>query len=295
MPELPEVECVRLALSGRIAGRRVLSVRVRRRDVVRGECTREALLVGRRIAGIERLGKQLALFGSSGVESEANGERCVCVHLGMSGVLRCSRQGEGKTGREVGVHGAEGKHVHVVWELEGGVRLEYRDPRRFGGIWTFANRRELWGVRWGKLGPDALRITAEQLHERLRASRRAVKAALLDQSVVAGLGNIYVDELLYRCGIHPKTASGVLGTDRWRVVVEEMRSLLRGAIRSGGSSVRDYVDAKGRRGWFQVRHEVYGRAGQLCVRCGQRLRSLLVGGRTTVYCPRCQKCGLVVR
>jgi formamidopyrimidine-DNA glycosylase len=287
MPELPEVECVRLALREWIVGRRVLSVRVRRRDVVRGECTREALLVGRRVAGVERLGKQLALFGSGGVKSGANDERWVCIHLGMSGTLRCLRQHE--MGREVGAGGAEGKHVHVVWELEGGVLLEYRDPRRFGGVWTFAGRGGLWEARWGSLGPDALRITAEQLHERLGASRRAVKAALLDQSVVAGLGNIYVDELLYRCGIHPKTPSGVLGIDRLRVMVGEMRLLLRGAIRSGGSSVRDYVDAKGRRGWFQVRHEVYGRAGQLCGRCGQRLRSMPVGGRTTVYCPRCQK------
>lgn len=293
MPELPEVECVRLALRERITGRRVLSVRVCRRDVVRGECTREALLVGCRIAGVERLGKQLALFGSGGGGRGATGERCVCIHLGMSGTLQCLREGEGETGWEVGADGAGAKHVHVVWELEGGVRLEYRDPRRFGGIWTFADRRGLWEARWGGLGSDALRVTAEQLHERLGASRRAVKAALLDQSVVAGLGNIYVDELLYRCRIHPKTPSGVLRIGRWRAVVEEMRSLLRGAIRSGGSSVRDYVDAKGRRGWFQVRHAVYGRGGQLCGRCGQKLRSMLVGGRTTVYCPRCQKRGSV--
>jgi formamidopyrimidine-DNA glycosylase len=147
---------------------------------------------------------------------------------------------------------------------------------------------ELWEQRWGKLGADGLTITAGQLHEKLKRTGRAVKAALLDQTVVAGLGNIYVDELLFACGIGPGRRAETLGQKEVGAMVRRMRVLLGQAIEARGSSTRDYVDGRGRSGGFQLRHRVYGRRGLACMGCAGMLSSGVVAGRTTVWCPVCQ-------
>lgn len=280
MPELPEVENVRLGLADTVVARRVVKVTVRRADVVEGLCSPADLLHGRTITRIDRLGKQLALVGD---DSKSKGQPgagpCVCVHLGMTGSLRYY-----PTAMAFKPDG----HTHVVWRLEGGGRMAFRDPRRFGGLWTFPSVTDLQAVRWSGLGEDALTITPARLHAQLKRTRRPTKSALLDQAVVAGLGNIYVDELLYGCRISPLRPARDLGVPEVRALVGRMRRLLTRAIRAGGSTLRDYVDAGGRPGGYQLQHKVYGRTGQVCLRCDRLLCTTMASGRTTVYCKSCQ-------
>ena len=281
MPELPEVESVRRTLRKAAGGARVESVDLRRQDIVEGERTAGALLVGCRIVDVVRHGKQLAIIGqSAGSSAGSTGDqsRVVCVHLGMTGSVRvCDAEDEFERG-----------HVHIVWKLEGGKVMGFRDPRRFGGVWTFDGMDALRKTRWGAMGPDALEATEAQLATGLADTRRAVKAALLDQALIAGLGNIYVDELLFRSRVNPMTLSHKIQREQVALIWRNMRAVLDEAIQAGGSSVRDYVDASGSQGGFQLKHQVYGRGGQSCVTCGTELKSTVVGGRTTVFCPKCQ-------
>lgn len=280
MPELPEVENVRLGLAESVVGRSVTKVTLRRRDIVQGPCKPTDLLYGRAVVRIDRLGKQLALVGAASINgSRLRTEPCICVHLGMTGSLRYYPVAE----RYIA-----DKHTHVVWHLDAGDRLVFRDPRRFGGLWTFASTDNLRLARWAQLGEDALTIKPTRLYAQLNHSRRPIKSALLDQSVVAGLGNIYVDELLFTCRVSPLRTACDLNPGEVRMLVGHMRRLLRRAIRSGGSTLRDYVDAGGRSGAFQLRHQVYGRSGRKCQRCRHQLHTAAVSGRTTVFCPTCQ-------
>ncbi len=274
MPELPEVENVRLGLLKTVLGRAVRKVSLRRADVVTGKKRPGDLLSGRKIADIGRLGKQLVLLS----DEKGHGP-CVCVHLGMTGSLRYYDSAEDLE---------PDAHTHVTWHLSDSGYLVFRDPRRFGGLWTFGSKQELVEQRWMCLGPDALVIKPRQLLSSLRSTQRAIKAVLLDQSVVAGLGNIYVDELLFLCRIRPQQRASELNEDQARRLVHQMRCLLKRAIRSGGSTLRDYVSVKGQAGAFQISHKVYGRSGQPCVRCGTELSSDTLAGRSTVYCHACQ-------
>lgn len=273
MPELPEVETVRRTVAERVVGRAVRRVTLRRADVVRGP---RSLLVRRGVVmDVLRHGKQLALAYDDG--------RRVCVHLGMSGSLTVRDQGAKP-------RALRGAHEHVVWRLDDGGELVFRDPRRFGGVWVFDGEAALLAARWSKLGPDALTVTAKQLVAALSRKRGgAIKAALLDQRVVAGMGNIYADEALFRCGLWPTTPAGSLSGAQVADLVRSCRAVLREAIRCKGSSLRDYVDGNGDRGGFQARHKVYGRSGKPCVVCATPLHTLTVAGRTTVACPRCQR------
>jgi formamidopyrimidine-DNA glycosylase len=268
MPELPEVENVRRTLCGGLLGRPIYRVRVLRSDVVHGQTGPAGLLCGQKISSIERRGKQLALVGENG--------RCVCIHLGMTGalVLAAARQ-------------SRPEHTHVIWSLPGR-QLRFQDPRRFGGIWTFSHHSQLSEQRWRNLGHDALSIRSCELMKRLARTRRCIKAALLDQGIIAGLGNIYVDELLFSCRLNPFCPASTLQGKQIQRLVRHMRQLLRRAIAAGGSTLRDYVDAHGHRGSYQSQHRVYGRATKPCVRCHQCLSVATVGGRRTVWCSHCQ-------
>ncbi len=282
MPELPEVESVRRSLLRHLPGRTITAVKLLRPDIVTGPATPSALLRGRTIGDILRHGKQLAIL----TQASAN-PPCLCVHLGMTGSLRyfpSSAIGHAKSATQPDLP----PHAHIIWQLDDGGKLVFADPRRFGGIWTYPNPAALRESRWNTLGADALTITPRQLHSRLAASRRPLKSALLDQNLIAGLGNIYVDELLFDCRLHPSTPCDCLTFDQVRALVSRMRRLLGRAIRAGGSTLRDYVDGQGNPGGFQFRHKVYGRAGQPCRNCRALLQSLTLAGRTTVYCPACQ-------
>lgn len=290
MPELPEVECVRLSLERLVVGRKIAAVRVSRPGVITGRRDDDALLVGDKVSKVIRHGKQLAIVSSSG--------RCVCVHLGMSGQLCTVGKQHPNKQRPYHATGsidyeAIPTHTHLFWRFDDTTALRFTDPRRFGGLWTFDNEHELIAQRWSRLGPDAQKIGPSALANGLCQTRRTLKAALLDQNLIAGLGNIYVDELLFSAKLHPLQPSCELDPTLVPGLVRRMRTLLTGAIERGGSSLRDYVDAQGQQGSQQTRHRVYGRSGLACKRRGCRavIQSEQVAGRTTAWCPSCQPLG----
>jgi formamidopyrimidine-DNA glycosylase len=273
MPELPEVETIRHGIAARI-GIRIASVEVRRADIIAGlpESTTEshhALLAGNTIRSLLRRGKQLAIESASG--------RIVLVQLGMSGQLCTQTAGAPLS-----------SHTHVVWTFEDGKRMTFRDPRRFGGI-TLLESREALEAHWSSLGPDALEIGHEALAQTCRHTRRTVKAVLLDQRVLAGVGNIYADESLFLAGVRPRRSAHKLTHAELERLAAAIRSVLDEAVKARGSTLRDYVNAEGEPGQAQANHRVYGRAGEPCLKCGTTLRKVLVAQRTTVFCPGCQR------
>jgi formamidopyrimidine-DNA glycosylase len=281
MPELPEVESVRRSLLPHIVGCRVRSVSLRRRDVCeshrngKSASTRDTdLLAGGEVVELRRRGKQLAIIAGDG--------RAICIHLGMTGHLEWRRDQPG-----------DEKHLHVVWELQHENRpsgwLAFRDPRRFGGVWTFESVADLERVRWSVLGDDGLEITGARLWSGLRGSRRAVKAAILDQGVVAGVGNIYADEALFAAGIRPQRRCTRLKEPEVMALASTIRATLAKAVEAGGSTIRDYSDGNGEAGRAQEGHRVYGRAGLPCTRCDAALVGCQVAQRTTVWCRGCQR------
>ncbi|UYV12256.1 MAG: bifunctional DNA-formamidopyrimidine glycosylase/DNA-(apurinic or apyrimidinic site) lyase [Phycisphaera sp.] len=286
MPELPEVEHLRRTLEPRLLGRRVVGATLHRRDVavgpadppggfarqrlaVRPTHLRAAqLLADATIGRIDRRGKLLAILAGDG--------RALGVHLGMSGQLLWAA-----AGRRLPTD-----HVHATWRLDDRSRLIFRDPRRFGGLWLAQSRDEL--PPWRGLGPDALSLPPGELGGLLAKVRRPIKAALLDQRLLAGVGNIYADEALYRAGIHPAELACEIPATRAHKLGKVLGDLLALAVEAGGSTLRDYRAADGQAGAFQLRHAVYGRGGQPCLTCGQALESGVLASRTTVWCPSCQ-------
>jgi len=286
MPELPEVEHLRRSLEPVVVGALVRSVRIARRDVIsttkrRPSATEleQSLLVGGRIVATLRKGKQMALESDSG--------RVLVVQLGMTGSVTIER-GPAPTGMD-------GKHRHVVWELVtatgsgpgASVRMAFRDPRRFGGLTVHPARADLERA-WSELGPDGLTILGDELALRLKGSRRPVKSALLDQTVVAGVGNIYADESLFASSIHPLHRADRLVPHQIERLADEIRRILNQAADAGGSTLRDYRDAFGQPGDAVQHHAAYGRADEPCLRCGTALRGIRLQGRATVFCPCCQ-------
>ena len=281
MPELPEVERVRQVLETHLPGLVVDSVHVQRADVVHhlkdGHSRRHALLCNGRFARMHRHGKRLAL--------EVEDGRVLEVGLGMTGQFLYETNG----------HPAQGvSHRHVFWRLrrsngKPAGRLSWRDPRRFGGLTPMKSLKELHLEYWQRLGPDALEITSCELRERLKKTKRAVKTALLDQKLLAGLGNIYADEALFRARIAPRTPGQRLSNDQIDRLHQVIKPLLSEATRAGGSTIQDYADPFHSSGSFQASHAVYGRLDQPCGQCGTCILSATLGGRTTHWCPRCQK------
>jgi formamidopyrimidine-DNA glycosylase len=263
VPELPEVETVVRSIAP-LVGRRIVSAEFRCRRVLRGCDPRSmaARIRGRRIAGIRRYGKFIL------VSLEGGGY--LVVHLGMTGRLLLG--------------GPAGKHTHAVLTLDRGVLL-YDDSRQFGCI-EFSQE---FPARVAKLGPEPLEVPFEDFAAALKRRKTRIKALLLNQSFLRGLGNIYADEALFRAGIHPLAVPSRLRRDRARRLHEAIVAVLTEAIAAGGSSISDYVDAHGRKGFFQFSHRVYQRTGEPCVTCGTPIRRLLVAQRSSHFCPQCQK------
>lgn len=280
MPELPEVECIRRFLSDRIPGRYVTNVQVFRTDVithVAGERTtsrspnHHELLLGARVVELARHGKQLAIVGDSGA--------VVCVRLGMSGQLLLRSAGQS----------VPPNHVHVLWRLDDGSMLAFRDPRRFGGLLCCPSLMLLIRQVWSSLGPDAAGVSASILRRALIDTRRPIKAAILEQSILAGVGNMYADEALFAARLHPAKDSSTLDSREIARLASAIRRTLAKAVAAGGSTLRDYVQPDGRPGQRQSAHRVYGRSGLPCFACGTPLRSIKITGRTTTFCPDCQR------
>jgi formamidopyrimidine-DNA glycosylase len=286
MPELPEVETVRRTLEPWLVGRVVRRVALARPDIVAGDATPGALLRGCEIVALRRRGKQLAILASPA----SRGLRVLVVRLGMTGQLRAVGAGE----RDL-----RGAHVHARWTLSDrdGSRagtLVFRDPRRFGGLFPFPSIDAVERA-WAALGPDAAEFldADDPRLGRLWSTTRAIKAALLDQRCLAGIGNIYADEALFGAGIHPSQPARRLTVEQRARLLDAIRGTLNAAIRDGGSTVRDYANANGERGGFQERHAAYGRGGLPCVSCGGVLLKITIAQRSTTFCPRCQPRGVL--
>jgi formamidopyrimidine-DNA glycosylase len=262
MPELPEVETVVRTLRPAIAGRKILNAEITgRRILIGSRRAAESALAGRKIMGVERHGKFIAIRLDRG---------WLVVHLGMTGRLL--------------VNGELSKWTHAIFTLDRGT-LVYEDPRQFGRIEYSAELPE----RVQALGPEPLEVSLEEFRRRLRQRKSPIKAVLLNQAVVRGVGNIYADELLFRAGVSPKRIAASLRPDRVERIWRAMREVLEEAIASRGSSVSNYVDAEGREGSFQGEHRVYRRTGEPCADCGAPVKRILLAQRGTHYCPRCQK------
>jgi formamidopyrimidine-DNA glycosylase len=258
VPELPEVETVVRTVAPHLAGRRIVSAEFTSRFVTPGNrAALAARLAGRRIETVRRRGKFILVELDQGAFS---------IHLGMTGRLLVS--------------GKRQEHTHGVFTLDDGLLL-YDDPRQFGKIEWNPRRVE-------RLGPEPLEISLEEFRARLRRKAR-IKPLLLNQTFLAGLGNIYADESLFAAGIHPLASAAKLSAPRAAKLHQAIREILTAAIEAGGSSISDYVDAEGRKGWFQVSHRVYGREGEPCVNCSTPIHRIVVAQRSSHFCPKCQK------
>jgi formamidopyrimidine-DNA glycosylase len=297
MPELPEVETVRRGLARAMLGRRIREVQLNRQDL-RFPLPRDfaTKLEGRTVESIDRRGKYIIAALSGG--------ECLLMHLGMSGRFtifrddgQASNLGEFYFEESAGPGGG-GIHDHVVFVLDDGTRIVYTDPRRFG-VMDLVPAAELASHRLMKqLGVEPLGtgLTPHYLARAFAGRTAPLKAALLDQKLVAGLGNIYVCEALFRSGLSPMRRAGTLVKNRkpdprLGKLVREIRSVLKKAIAAGGSTLRDYAGANGTAGAYQHRFSVYDRFGKPCVRrgCSGTVRRLIQSGRSTFYCPVCQR------
>jgi formamidopyrimidine-DNA glycosylase len=274
VPELPEVETIRLALEPHLVGRRLDQVEIRDPRLVRPfePHAVAAELEGERVVALERRGKYLIVRFESG--------RALLIHLRMTGSLRHAAAGSL----------TDDPHRRAVVRLDDGSDVAYRDVRRFG-TWHLLEPEELDPYLADRLGREPLErtFTARHLGERLAGRRAPAKAALLDQRTVAGLGNIYVDEALWRARIHPLRSAGSIETDELTRLTRGIKAALKAGIARQGASLRDYSTPDGRRGRMQERFRVYGREGEPCTRCGTPIDKIRAGGRGTWYCPNCQR------
>jgi formamidopyrimidine-DNA glycosylase len=265
VPELPEVETVANGLNRRIANDVIESVWLSDKpQLYRASTPAEiaATLEGARIKGVRRVAKHVVFDLDTPTQW--------IVHLGMTGnllVVDPARPLE--------------KHTHVIAKLRSGRELRFIDPRRFGKLWLHSDF----------LGPgtEPLTISLEAFSELFRGRKTAIKAALLNQKLLHGVGNIYADEALFRAGIRPRRRAGSLTRAELKRLREGLRRVLKQAIAAGGTSISDYVDAEGAEGLFEIKLRVYGRTGKPCVVCRTPIKKIVVGGRGTHYCPRCQR------
>ena len=268
MPELPEVETTVRGLAKVLEGRRIASVEARRADLRRSfPKDLGQRLTGAKVTGLGRRAKY-------GLIHTDRGDTMI-FHLGMSGSWRIDR--------------AElGKHDHLLLETDEGTRLALNDPRRFGSVDLVSTEGLDEWPAFAVLGPEPLDLDARDLKRRLAGRTAAIKLLLLDQSIAAGLGNIYVCEALYRARIHPKRAGGALSIERLERLVVAIREVIAEAIEAGGSTLRDFASPDGELGYFSKTFAVYDREGEPCG-CGGTVKRFVQGGRSTFYCPRCQR------
>lgn len=292
MPELPEVESVVRSLRPLLLGRRIVALNFpAERRAGEWPATLRRLLdappqrmrdqvAGLRIGEVERFGKNILIRLEAASDHPADAARrpSLLVHLGMTGRLTAESSAV-----------PHSRHTHLIFELDrvSGGRpswLHFADIRRFGRVRVSEGDAETPAG----LGPEPLEIGEAEFIARLRARKAKVKAVLLDQAFVRGLGNIYADESLFRAGIYPAKIAARIRTQQASALRLSIRCVLQEAITAGGSSISDYVDGQGRQGWFQIHHRVYQRTGEPCQQCKTAIRRIIVAGRSTHFCPHCQ-------
>ncbi|HKA02462.1 MAG TPA: bifunctional DNA-formamidopyrimidine glycosylase/DNA-(apurinic or apyrimidinic site) lyase [Candidatus Solibacter sp.] len=263
MPELPEVETVVRSILP-LVGRRIVTAEFRNVRVLRGADpdALSARLAGRKIVAVKRYGKFIV--------ASLSGGGYLMVHLGMTGKLLLG--------------GDAGKHTHAVFTFDRGMLL-YDDSRQFGCIEV----SEEFPKRVARLGPEPLDVPFEEFAAGMKKRKTRIKSLLLNQTFLRGIGNIYADEALFRAGIHPLAMASRIREDRARKLHKAIIAVLTEAIEAGGSSISDYVDAEGRKGFFQINHRVYQRTGEACVTCRTPIRRVVVTQRSSHFCPNCQK------
>ena len=277
MPELPEVETVARGLQREIAGQRIVSLTLGKTDFIDNPEILEAELPGRTVERVERYGKFLLLRLSGAPEPEKSREEAaLLVHLGMTGSLMPK-----------GVQDERAKHTHVVMLLGDGRELRYVDPRRFGRMAYLAGKRLSDELQ--RFGLDPLQMSAGEFRQAIHLRKARIKALLLDQSVVRGVGNIYADESLWSAKIHPAELGARLKPERVAKLYKALQKILQRAILLKGSSIADFLDADGMPGEYQLHHRAYGREGKPCMRCKTSIRRIIVAGRSSYFCPNCQR------
>ncbi len=270
MPELPEVETIVRDLQSLVVGRKVKSVRTSLEKIVKTGAERlVALLTGAEVLAATRRGKFIVL--------SFTGDRYLVVHLKMTGQFLWGPPPDGWP-----------RHVHVIIEFEGGMALQYRDIRQFGYLLGLTGQEYREWLETTDIGPDPSTIGPEEFSRRLLGRKGKIKPVLLDQSLVSGLGNIYVDESLFASGINPLTPVQEMDEQQACLLHEKMCGILAEAVKLRGSTTNNYVGLSGEGGHFQNNHKVYGRKGEPCPVCGAELVRTVVAGRGTHYCPCCQ-------
>lgn len=281
MPELPEVETVARGLDKRVSGDTIDSVWIgsRKQPLKSPAAEIVSTLEGKRIVRVHRAGKHIVfdLDGAVAVKKETRQAASLplgaqwIVHLGMTGrMVVCELAAEMV------------KHTHLVAKLASGRELRFVDPRMFGKISVHASGFDPGGV-------EPLEVGEEQFLSLFRGRKTPIKSALLNQKLLRGVGNIYADESLFRAGIRPRRRAALLTREDLRRLYGAVQEVLREAIALGGSSISDYVDADGEEGFFQLQHRVYGREGQPCLACRTAIKRIVLTGRSSHYCPNCQK------
>ncbi|GAC1638464.1 MAG: bifunctional DNA-formamidopyrimidine glycosylase/DNA-(apurinic or apyrimidinic site) lyase [Candidatus Acidiferrum sp.] len=279
MPELPEVETVARGLQITVAGRRILSVTLGKTDFIDNPSALQTYVPGQLIERVERFGKFMLLRLSREEDGKAASARLggdsLLVHLGMTGHLSPHSVSEPSL-----------KHTHVRFLLDDGRELRYTDARRFGRM-AFLPAENL-SAELKRFGADPLEISQSDFEALMKSHKSRIKALLLDQSALRGVGNIYADESLWRSRIHPMRITSNLSAKEARVLRKNLQAVLREAIALRGSSIIDFLDAQGEPGDYQRRHRAYGREEKPCYRCKTPIRRALVAGRSSYFCPRCQ-------
>ena len=274
MPELPEVEVLRLSLEPRLVGERIERVRVWNRSLREAVNSRQLSrrLAGRRVERLRRRAKYLLIDVENG--------STLIVHLGMSGRFTLAPESAPKQ-----------LHEHVAFFLDSGSRVRFRDPRRFGLVFAASTRGLAEDRHFRHLGVEPLGddFDGAMLANAASGRRAPVKSFLLDGRIVVGVGNIYASEALHRAGVHPRRAAGRISAKRWELLAESIRAVLGSAIAQGGTTLNDFTNGDGEPGYFQVALSVYDREGRACARCGGAIRRIVQSNRSTFYCPGCQR------
>ncbi|HYK74489.1 MAG TPA: DNA-formamidopyrimidine glycosylase [Pseudoneobacillus sp.] len=274
MPELPEVETVRKTLKNLVLNKTIENVTVTWPKMIKNPL--EVIqftdaLKGQTIKDVSRRGKFIIFYTD---------DFALVSHLRMEGKYAVYPYDE-----------PVDKHTHVIFHFTDGSELRYKDVRKFGTMHLYQKGTEFTIPPLNELGPEPFseEFTLEHLTQKLQKTNRKIKPALLDQKIVVGLGNIYVDEALFRSRIHPETVAQTLTPDQLLVLHKEIIQTLSEAVKKGGSTIRSYVNSQGEIGMFQLELFVYGRKGEECKNCGQALEKTVVGGRGTHFCPNCQR------
>lgn len=285
MPELPEVETIARGLRQTIVGKKISQVKAIFPGVVKQDCSLFAETIKHReVEGVRRRGKYLLI--------DLSGGKMLLIHLGMTGNLLFTRSAgcRGKeSSRRRSRRKSPDKHDHLIFEFcDTDLVLRYNDQRKFGKLKACESYREREVSELKKLGPESVDVSSSDFVEIFRKRNGRIKPALLNQSIIAGLGNIYADESLFEARIHPARKVDSLSERKLRDLHKGIRKVLKRAIKAGGSSVDNYLNVDGQMGRFQLQHKVYGREGERCRRCGGKIKRIKIDQRSSYFCPRCQ-------